>query len=112
VTWEYVEVLNRFQWKTHSSKKLNVQRQLLDTRTVYQSYPLPLHRNGAEDPIAGFLRKFGTLDWIHWECLFWHRYCAQFLVSRTENVFGQPILQREVILISKFRLESPERLQQ
>ncbi len=50
VTWEYVEVLNSFQWKTHSSKKLNVRRQLLDTRTVYQSYPLPSHRNGAEDP--------------------------------------------------------------
>jgi len=46
-----------------------------------QSYPLPLHRDGAEDPIAGFLRKFATLDWIHWECLFWHRYCAEFVVS-------------------------------
>ena len=57
VKWEHVEVLNRFQWKTRSSstavKNSNIQRQRLDTRSVYKVTRCRCIRDGAKRSIAG-----------------------------------------------------------
>ena len=69
VTWEYVEILNRFQWETRSSstavKNSNIQRQRLDTRSVYKVTHCCYIATALSVPLQGFLRKFGTLNWIH-----------------------------------------------
>jgi len=69
VTRKYVEVLNRCQWKTRSSstavKNSNV-RQRLDTRSVYKVTRCRCIATALSVPLQGFLRKFGTLDWILW----------------------------------------------
>ncbi len=74
VTWEYVEVLNRFQWKTLSSstavKNSSVQRQRLDKLSVYKVTHCRYIATTPSVPLQGFLRKFGTLDWIHWNVHF------------------------------------------
>jgi hypothetical protein len=69
VTWEYVEILNRFQWKTRYSstavKDSNFQRQRLDTQCI-QSYRCRYIATALSVPLQEFLHKFGTSDWIYW----------------------------------------------
>ena len=68
VKWEHVEVLNRFQWKTRSSstavKNSNIQRQRLDTRSVYKVTHCCYIATALSVPLQEFLHKFGTSDWI------------------------------------------------
>jgi hypothetical protein len=74
VTREYVEVLNRFQGKTRSSstavKNSNSQRQRLYLRSVYKVTRCRYIATALSVPLQGFLRRFGTLDWIHWNVHF------------------------------------------
>jgi hypothetical protein len=69
VTWEYVEILNRFQWETRYSstavKNSNIQRQRLDTQCI-QSYRCRYIATALRVPLQEFLHKFGALNWTLW----------------------------------------------
>ena len=85
VTREYVEILNRFRWKTRSSstavKNSNIQRQRLDTRSVNKVTRCRYIRDGAKRSIAGVPPEIRHIRLDPLACSLWHCYCARFLKS-------------------------------
>jgi len=85
VTWESVEVLNRFQWKTRSSctavKNSNIHRQRLDTHSVNKVTRCRYIRDGAKRSIAGVPPEIRHITLGPLACSLWHRYCTRFLKS-------------------------------
>lgn len=70
VTWEYVEILNRFQWGsaffTHCGKELEHPTSTFGY-AVYTKLPATVTaRRALSVPLQEFLYRFGALSWIHW----------------------------------------------